>query len=148
MSSEGWERVQLLFDELVELDTSSRRARLEKLARTDPALSDELRSLIDAHEHAGDFLDLLRAPSDDPVQAPAYAPDPGAVLGATYRLLREIGRGGMGRVYLAHDHRLDRQVALKLLPAELRNERGRNARFLAEARAAAALAHPNGATIY
>ena len=66
----------------------------------------------------------------------------------TYTLLREIGRGGMGRVYLAHDPRLDRHVALKLLPGDLRTDPGRNARFLAEARSAAALDHPNVATIY
>jgi len=49
MSGERWERIQLLFDELIELDTGHRRARLELLSRTDPRLSDELRSLIDAH---------------------------------------------------------------------------------------------------
>ena len=54
----------------------------------------------------------------------------------------------MGRVYLAHDARLDRHVALKLLAGELRTDPERNARFLVEARAAAALDHPNVATIY
>ena len=63
MSGERWERIQLLFDELIELDTGHRRARLELLSRTDPGLSDELRSLIDAHERAGDFLNLLGAPA-------------------------------------------------------------------------------------
>src|SRR4051812_42206378 len=62
MSGDHWERVQLLFDELIELDTGHRHARLELLSRTDPRLSDELRSLVDAHERAGDFLGLLGAP--------------------------------------------------------------------------------------
>ena len=144
MSGERWERVQLLFDELIELDTGHRRARLELLSRTDPGLSDELRSLIDAHERAGDFLNLLGAPLAD--AAPAAEPVPPQE--GTYTLLREIGRGGMGRVYLAHDARLDRHVALKLLAGELRTDPERNARFLVEARAAAALDHPNVATIY
>ena len=144
MSGERWERVQLLFDELIELDTGHRRARLELLSRTDPGLSDELRSLIDAHERAGDFLNLLGAPPAD--AAPAAEPVPPQE--GTYTLLREIGRGGMGRVYLAHDARLDRHVALKLLAGELRTDPERNARFLVEARAAAALDHPNVATIY
>jgi non-specific serine/threonine protein kinase len=148
MSSDRWKRVQLLFDELIELDSGHRHARLELLSRTDPGMSDELRSLLDAHEHAGDFLDLLSAPEPERGLVPPAGTDAGTLVGATYRLLREIGRGGMGRVYLAHDHRLDRQVALKLLPAELRIDPGRNARFLAEARAAAALDHPNVATIY
>jgi len=144
MSGEHWERIQLLFDELIELDTGRRRVRLELLSRTDPGLTDELRSLIDAHERAGDFLNLLGAPPSDPT--PTSEPVP--PLEGTYSLLREIGRGGMGRVYLAHDARLDRHVALKLLPGDLRTDPGRNARFLAEARAAAALDHPNVATIY
>src|SRR6185295_9071709 len=144
MSSERWERVQLLFDELIELDTGHRHARLDVLSRTDPGLSDELRSLIDAHERAGDFLNLLGAPPAEatPTSEPVPPPE------GTYTLLREIGRGGMGRVYLAHDARLNRHVALKLLLGELRTDRARNARFLAEARAAAALDHPNVATIY
>ncbi len=144
MSGEHWERIQLLFDELIELDTGHRGARLELLSRTDPELSDELRSLVDAHERAGDFLNLLGAPPADPT--PTSEPVP--PLEGTYTLLREIGRGGMGRVYLAHDPRLDRHVALKLLPGDLRSDPGRNARFLAEARSAAALDHPNVATIY
>jgi len=144
MSGERWERIQLLFDELIELDTGHRRARLELLSRTDPGLSDELRSLIDAHARAGDFLNLL-GPSATR-STPAAEPVPPPV--GTYTLLREIGRGGMGRVYLAHDARLDRHVALKLLLGELRTDPERNARFLVEARAAAALDHPNVATIY
>ena len=144
MSGEHWERIQRLFDELIELDTGHRGARLELLSHTDPGLSDELRSLIDAHERAGDFLNLLGAPPTDPT--PTSEPVP--PLEGTYTLLREIGRGGMGRVYLAHDARLNRHVALKLLLGELRTDPERNARFLIEARAAAALDHPNVATIY
>ena len=144
MSGEHWERIQLLFDELIELDTGDRGARLELLSRTDPGLSDELRSLVDAHERAGDFLNLLGAAPTD--ATPTSEPVP--PLEGTYTLLREIGRGGMGRVYLAHDPRLDRHVALKLLPGDLRSDPGRNARFLSEARSAAALDHPNVATIY
>ena len=144
MSSERWERIQLLFDELIELDTGHRRARLELLSRTDPGLCDELRSLIDAHERAGDFLNLLDPPPADAAPAFDSLPTPEG----TYTLLREIGRGGMGRVSLAHDARLDRHVALKLLLVELRTDPERKARFLVEARAAAALDHPNVATIY
>ena len=144
MSGERWERIQLLFDELIELDTGHRRARLELLSRTDPGLSDELRSLIDAHERAGDFLNLIGTPPPRPAPTAEPVPPPEG----TYTLLREIGRGGMGRVYLAHDARLDRHVALKLLLVELRTDPERKARFLVEARAAAALDHPNVATIY
>ena len=66
-------------------------------------------------------------------------------LGA-YEILSPLGAGGMGEVFLARDTRLDRQFALKVLPADADNERRR--RFLTEARAASALAHPHVATIY
>src|SRR4029078_8731755 len=144
MSGEHWERCQILFDELIELDTGHRGARLELLSRTDRELSDELRSLVDAHERAGDFLNLLGAPPTDPTPTS----EPVSPLEGTYTLLREIGRGGMGRVYLAHDARLDRHVALKLLLVELRTDPERKDPFLVGARADAALDHPNVATIY
>ncbi len=65
-----------------------------------------------------------------------------------YRLDREIGRGGMGVVYLATDTRLDRDVAIKALPPELAQDPERLARFEREARTLASLSHPNVAGIY
>lgn len=65
-----------------------------------------------------------------------------------YRLIRELGRGGMGVVYLAFDTRLERRVALKLLPARLTNDPERVRRFQREARTASGLNHPNIITIH
>src|SRR6266446_258142 len=65
-----------------------------------------------------------------------------------YRIVSKIGAGGMGEVYLAQDTKLDRKVALKILPAELANNQARMRRFTQEAKAAAALNHPNIATIH
>jgi eukaryotic-like serine/threonine-protein kinase len=67
---------------------------------------------------------------------------------AQYRVLRQIGAGGMGEVYLAEDTRLGRKVALKILPAHFTNDAERVRRFEVEARAASALNHPNILTIY
>ena len=64
-------------------------------------------------------------------------------LGDRYRIERELGRGGMGVVYLAHDLKLDRPVALKVLPEEYAADTALRARFLLETRTAAGFSHPN-----
>jgi serine/threonine protein kinase len=65
-----------------------------------------------------------------------------------YRVLGKIGEGGMGQVYRARDTRLDRDVAIKILPAHVAQDPDRRSRFEREARAVAALSHPNILAIY
>ena len=67
---------------------------------------------------------------------------------AHYKILEKIGAGGMGEVYLAHDTKLDRKIALKVLPPELAESEERRARFKREAKAIAALNHPNIVQVY
>ncbi len=62
---------------------------------------------------------------------------------AHYKILEKVGSGGMGDVYLAEDTKLDREVTLKVLPPELAQSEERRARFTREAKALAALDHPN-----
>jgi len=80
------------------------------------------------------------------IPLPAVAKD--ALIAGKFRIMGELGRGGMGVVYKAEDTRLKRTVALKFLPPHLMGEPGLKERFLVEAQAAAALSHPNICVIH
>ena len=77
-----------------------------------------------------------------------HMPLPAGTSLGPYEILAVIGAGGMGEVYRARDTRLGREVALKILPAEVANDPSRRQRFELEARAVAALNHPNIVAVY
>jgi serine/threonine protein kinase len=110
-------------------------------------IADELRAhlrvLGELRPETMGIENLLRAGILDPPADPRYVAQFGP-----YQVTRLLGRGGMGVVLQAHDPELDRQVALKLLRAELAQDAAALTRFQREARAAAALRHPNIVTIH
>ncbi|MEO6051507.1 MAG: serine/threonine-protein kinase, partial [Pyrinomonadaceae bacterium] len=67
---------------------------------------------------------------------------------AHYRIVSKIGAGGFGQVYLAHDTKLDRKVAIKFLNEDFSRDSDKLRRFIQEAKAASALNHPNILTVY
>src|SRR5690349_11710302 len=67
---------------------------------------------------------------------------------AHYSIISRLVVGGMGEVYLAEDTKLDRKVALKILPSEFASDKDRRARFVRQAKSASALKHPNILTIH
>ncbi len=148
MHPRRWEEIQVAFDELVELDATVRASRLAALGATDPALRNALESLLDADGEADERL----APLDAAFLASAASPpDPFGLAGRTlshFRVLQPLGAGGMGVVYRAEDTRLARPVALKFLLPQSSLDASAKARFLHEARSAAALDHPNLCTIH
>src|SRR5437879_9548861 len=86
--------------------------------------------------------------SDLETDETGFGLDPGTVILEKYELIRLLGRGGMGQVYLARDNKLERQVALKTLSKEFSCDEEYKARFMREARMASALNHPNILTVY
>jgi non-specific serine/threonine protein kinase len=137
------DRTLTLFEAALEIRPDERRSWVESACGSDVALRDDVLSLLEAHEMTG-ILDepLLRLPADE---------DEGLQLDTKigpYRLIKELGRGGMGIVYLADDDRLQRSVALKILPRHLLFGDAAREQLLAEARAASLLDHPNICTIF
>jgi serine/threonine protein kinase/Tol biopolymer transport system component len=134
-----WQSIEDLYHAALALPQEQRAAFLNK-ACPDEKLRRELESLL-GFAPQGDSL-LAKSP-----WAPAQAIGPGALV-ESYRIGERIGAGGMGEVYRAHDIRLEREVALKILPSYMADDPERRGRFIREARAASRLNHPNIITIY
>ena len=133
-----WQHVKSLFQAALERPVETRPAFLDQ-ACPDAEVRQDVESLLVSHAEAGNFL-----------EAPAALPSviaAGSLLGP-YEIVALIGSGGMGDVYKARDKRLDRDVAVKVLPHDLATDPGRRRRFEQEARAASALNHPNIVAVY
>jgi eukaryotic-like serine/threonine-protein kinase len=147
MDPDRWRRVAHLYEAVLERQPAERTAFLSETTGDDDDLRREVESLL---EH--DSIPVL---IDEPMPATASALlygagselNPGAVLGP-YRIDRLIGSGGMGHVYRATDIRLNRTVAVKILPRELGDNAQFRARFEREAHAIAALNHPHICTLH
>ncbi|RDZ26441.1 serine/threonine-protein kinase [Lysobacter silvisoli] len=136
MDAERWQRLSPLLDALFELDPPARALRLRELRDEDPALAEELQTLIALEEGHEDFL-------AEPLVAALSGARPGSNVGP-YRLESLLGEGGMGQVWLASraDGLYQRRVALKLLRPGLADTNLR-IRFTRERQILARLAHPH-----
>ncbi len=148
MTPERWEQVGQLYEAALELPHNERTPFLRKACGEDDSLCREVESLLAVEEESADFL--AAGAIDD--AAKALAMDKSASLVGKrlshYQVRSLLGVGGMGEVYLAQDTKLDRAVALKILPDQLAADKNRMRRFEQEARSAAALNHPHIAHIY
>jgi eukaryotic-like serine/threonine-protein kinase len=148
VSPERWQQVERAFEEAQACAASEREALLRQLCGADAELRREVESLLAAAVRPGEFLDQPALDDAAPLLA---EPEPADMTGTTvgpFQVERRLGTGGMGEVYLAHDRRLQRAVALKVLDPALGADRQWRGRFLREARLAAALDHPHICTVH
>ena len=146
MTPERWQQIDRLLNEVLEHPSSQRAEFLAEAAAGDQELQREVESLLGFHAQADDFIES--PPSAVAADWLAKTESRANNTIGHYQLIRELGRGGMGVVYLANDTRLGRQVALKLLLEKLTKDATRVRRFRQEARAVSALNHPNIITVY
>src|SRR5439155_19670017 len=136
-SSEQWQRIDSVFGHAQSLSESARPAYLDESCSGDPELRAHVDRLLAASDSAGGFLESL-----DTGRAGRLlesSPEAGGAIGR-YKVIRKIGSGGMGVVYLAEDASLKRQVAVKVLPPWVGTSSAANRRLVDEARAASAIA--------
>jgi eukaryotic-like serine/threonine-protein kinase len=127
----SWSLLERVFHEALELDAGSRADYLRTACGSDEELRRRIESLL---HYDGSSVAASRVPC-----GPRIGP---------YEVVCKLGAGGMGEVYLARDGRLDREVALKILPQRFAEDAERRWRFLQEAKAVSALNHPHIVTVY
>ena len=146
--TEQWQTIRPILESALELDPAHRPAFLDG-ACVDAVLRREVDSLIVAQERNSNFLEGSAAAEVIPDHnTPSGAAWTAGMKLGPYEIQSLLGAGGMGEVYRANDTRLDRVVAVKVLPAHLSSDPVRRQRFEREARAIAALQHSNICTVY
>lgn len=160
MTPEEWQRVRPVLESALELDPASQSAFVDRACAGDERLRREVQSLLAYHKRADGMLEkpalemVGQRIAEDQEQRDkmiSFAPPAALTIGiklGPYEIQSLLGAGGMGEVYRARDTRLDRTVAIKVLPPHLSSDSLRRQRFEREARAISTLQHPNICTLY
>src|SRR5262249_29545906 len=153
LDKQRWSQVETLYHAALEHEPGARAAFLDQACAGDEELRHEVEELLGYDGAEESFIQgnalAFEARRLKPEELSQTAPQllPGQRIGA-YKILALLGRGGMGEVWRARDTRLNREVAIKVLPASFATDSDRLRRFEQEARATSALNHPNIITIY
>ena len=148
MNPERWHQIEQICEAALEREAGERAAFLKEACGKDEGLRREVESLLAHEETAEGFIEVPALEVAAKVLAEDRNP---SLLGQqinSYKILSLLGAGGMGAVYRAHDTRLGREVAIKVLPSAFSTDADRLRRFEQEARAAGRLNHPNILAIY
>jgi serine/threonine-protein kinase len=144
VSAERWAQIKSVLANAMELPTDERERFVEQACGDDMPLRSEVHSLLSAADGPTPFAHVLAADSTNKSVATSDSVSEllTLALGHQYEIIRELGRGGMGAVYLAREKALERLVAIKVLRPELAASPESRERFRREARIAANLSHP------
>ena len=149
MTPERWQKIEQLYHDALERDVSLRAAYLQEACAGDDSLRREVESLLAQDSNAQGFLGTPVVEAVGKILADQQRQFSllGRQLGS-YRIISSLGAGGMGEVYKALDTRLERTVAIKVLPAHLAGRAESRERFEREAKTIAAVNHPHICTLF
>ena len=142
MANDDWNKAKQIFADAMKIAPGKRSAFLDEVCRNDAETRREVESLLDSLDDAGSFMEKPAAHEVAGLIRQNSSLEAGKIFGH-YEIVRQIGAGGMGEVYLAKDKKLDRQVAVKILNEKFAKHESNLNRFIQEAKAASALNHPN-----
>jgi serine/threonine protein kinase len=142
-------QIEDLYHKAVELPPAEREAFVNQTCSDDEELRSEVKSLLDIDSSSHSFFDQPPLSfAAEMFQQKDKRPNLAGKQISHYKIIRLLGAGGMGEVYLAEDTKLNRQIALKVLSSHFESDVERIRRFKKEAQAVSALNHPNIITIF
>lgn len=148
MNPNDWQHIEDLFHAALHVRAEDRSAYLNTACAGDESLRLEVESLLSAFENESGFMEQPALSLGLKVLSNGTT---GTLVGQTighYQILRLLGRGGMGEVYLAEDRKLNRNVALKFFTNRILDDAQMRRRLIKEARAVGGLEHPNICTVH